>query len=91
VVLENPGFDTVVLGIVSPPDAPSVDLGQLVDKIEAVPFLDLPPHESVAISWWVYVVTRDGIHRVTQRSVSQNCEGLGGSSGGGIKSCRFPT
>jgi hypothetical protein len=91
VVLENPGFDIVVLGIVSPPDAPSVNLRQLVDKIEAVPSLGLPVHEAVAISWWVYVVTRDGIHRVTQRSASQNCEGTGGSYGSGIKSCRFPT
>lgn len=91
VVLENPEFDTVVLGIVSPPDAPSVNLGDLFDKIQAVPELGLPRHESVAISWWAYVVTRDEVHRVTQRSASQNCEGMAGSYGGGINSCRFPT
>jgi hypothetical protein len=68
-----------------------VDLGQLVDKIQFVPDLGLSRHESVAISWWVYVVTRDGIHRVAQRSISQNCEGILGSYGSGIKSCRFPT
>ncbi len=92
VVLENPGFDTVVLAIVSPPGAPSVDLAALAEHPDLGAYaFHAPKGESVAVSWWVYVVTRDRITLVGQHSVSQNCEGIGGYQGDGISSCRFPT
>ncbi len=92
IVLENPGFDTVVLAIVSPPSAPSVNLPQLGERTDWGPEGFQPTRgESIAVSWWVYVVTRDRVTRVAQYSVTNDCEGLGGSTGPGVNSCRFPT
>ncbi len=90
-VLENPGFDTVVLAIVSPPDAQSIALDRLAYQFQAIPSLGVGTKAPIAVSWWVYVVTRVSVQRIAQRAVSQNCEGLGGESGSGIFSCRFPT
>jgi hypothetical protein len=56
---ERPGFDVVVLALVSPPDAPEIDLSLLPSRIEAVPYFDLPPSSGTSISWWVLVVTSD--------------------------------
>jgi hypothetical protein len=73
-VLENPGFDTVVLGDVPHrmPRASTSDNWSTRSRL--CPNSVCPVHEPVATSWWVYVVTCDEVHRVTQRSVSQNCE-----------------
>ena len=91
-VLENPGFDTVVLAMVSPPGAPSVNLAALAEHPDLGAYaFHAPKAESIAVSWWVYVVTRDRITLVGQHTVSQNCEGIGGYQGEGISSCRFPT
>jgi hypothetical protein len=90
-VLTNPGFDVVIVAIVSPPNAPDVDLTELPHAIEAVPQVDLPRHTPIALTWWVYVVRSDAIVNVTHRSLSLDCEGSSETSGGGIASCRFPT
>jgi hypothetical protein len=90
-VLVNPGFDIVVVAIVSPPDAPDVDLTELPGAIEAIPRVDLPQDTPIALSWWIYVVRSDATVKVTQRSLSAGCEGSAGTSGSGIASCRFPT
>jgi hypothetical protein len=90
-VLQNPGFDIVVVAIVSPPDAPDVDLTTLPRAIQAIPQVDLPQHTPIALTWWVYVVRSDAIVNVTHRSLSLDCEGSSETSGGGIASCRFPT
>jgi hypothetical protein len=90
-VLQNPGFDIVVVAIVSPPDAPDVDLTTLPRAIQAIPQVRLPQHTPIALTWWVYVVRSDGLVRVTHRSLSLDCEGSSETSGGGIASCRFPT
>jgi hypothetical protein len=91
-VLESPGFDTVVLAIVSPPQAPSVNLAALAEHLDLGEFaLQVDKGESIAVSWWVYVITRERVTFVGQYTASQNCEGIGGSYGPGITSCRFPT
>jgi hypothetical protein len=90
-VIENPGFDTVVLAIVSPPDAPSIGLDRLAYQSQPIPSLGVGAKPAIAVSWWVYVVTRVSVQRIAQRAVSQNCEGISGESGSGIFSCRFPT
>lgn len=56
-VIAHPGFDVIVLATVAPPDAPSVDLGQLADRIEAVPVFSFPNGSTIRLSWWVTVVT----------------------------------
>jgi hypothetical protein len=92
-VLLNPGFDVVVVAIISPPDAPDVDLTTLPHAIEMAPQVALPAGSPIALTWWVYVVRSDAVVRVTQRNLSHDCEGSSGSSGSGnrIASCRFPT
>ncbi len=90
-VLTSPGFDVVIVAIVSPPDAPDVDLTALPGAIEAIPQVDLPRDTPIALSWWIYVVRSDALVNVTQRHLSLSCEGLHESAGNGIASCRFPT
>jgi hypothetical protein len=60
-VVEHPGFDVVVLAIVSPPDAQAVDLTRLPGEIEAVPSILPPRGAPVALSWWVMVTTVKGV------------------------------
>ncbi len=88
-VLQNPGFSVVIVAIVSPPAAPSVDLQALADQMGATPSLGV--RGSLAVSWWRFVVTRDRVSKVSQFSVAQRCEGSAYQAGGGVLSCRFPT
>jgi hypothetical protein len=90
-VLINPGFDTVIVAIISPPDAPDVDLTPLPQAIQAIPQVDLPQDTPIALTWWIYVVRSDAIVNVMQRHVSLRCEGSAETSGSGIASCRFRT
>ncbi len=90
-VLVNPGFDIVVVAIVSPPDAPDVDLTELPGAIEAIPQVNLPRDTPIALTWWIYAVRRDTIVQVTQRRFIASCEGEGSSGVGRIAFCRFPT
>jgi hypothetical protein len=87
-VIERQGFDVVALAIVSPPDAPSVDLADLPNRIEAVPPIDVPKGSEIRLEWWVTVVTDAGVSCTAHHtvSISSDSSGYGGGrcpSGGG--------
>lgn len=81
VVIENPGFDVVVVADVSPPDAPEVDLRELPSRIEAVPIMDFPSGTSVRLSWWVVVVTSAGRSCVARAEIATSDESESYSTG----------
>jgi hypothetical protein len=80
------GFDVVVLAIVWPPHAPDIDLAKLPGAIQAVPKLDLPDGTTMAMAWWVYVVTRDGTNKVQRQSVAL-CPNSSSSGSGVVAAC----
>jgi hypothetical protein len=89
-VLQDRGFDTVVVAIVTPPTAPAIDLHPFVYVLGyGGPRVDV--HGSFAVSWWTYVLTHDAVTKVRAYSLAQNCEGSELQLGGGVLTCRFPT
>jgi hypothetical protein len=88
-VLHNPGFVVVLLGIVSPPRAPAIDLDAMASQLS--PMKTIGVQSAVAVSVWRFVVTTEELRRVGQFAVAQNCEGKWYESGTGVVSCRFPT
>ncbi len=88
-VLHNRGFVVVLLGIVSPPRAPAIDLDALASQLGSVKTIGVK--SSVAVSVWRFVVTTEALREVSQFAVAQNCEGSWDESGTGVLSCRFPT
>jgi hypothetical protein len=88
-VLHNPGFVIVLLGIVSPPRAPAIDLDALASQLGSMKTIGV--QSAVAVSVWRFVVTTEELRQVGQFAVAQNCEGKWYESGTGVVSCRFPT
>jgi hypothetical protein len=88
-VLHNRGFLIVLLGIVSPPHAPAIDLAELSNQLGAQPSIGVRDH--VAVSLWVFVATNGAVQKTSRLSVAQDCEGTLYQVGGGVLSCRFPT
>jgi hypothetical protein len=82
------GFDVVTLALVSPADAPPVDIRNLEGEIRAVPLMDVQGR--LALSWWVVVVDETGAKLVRQMSASFNCDGTSMSFGRGIQGCDIP-
>jgi hypothetical protein len=80
-VISHPGFDVVVLATVAPPDAPSVDLAQLSDRIEAAPTFSFPKGSTIRLSWWVTVVTSRGTSCSRAVSVSISPKATSSSAG----------
>jgi len=87
-VIAYPGFDVVVLATVAPPDAPSVDLGQLADMIEAVPVFSFPNGSTIRLFWWVTVVTASATSCSRAAFVSISPDSSSYSSG---PKCEAPT
>jgi hypothetical protein len=88
-VLHNRAFVVVLLGIVSPPRAPAIDLDALASQLGVVKTTGVK--SAVAVSVWRFVVTTEELRQVGQFAVAQNCEGKWYESGTGVLSCRFPT
>ncbi len=88
-VLHNRAFLVVLLGIVSPPHAPAIDLDALAGQLGSMKTIHV--RSAVAVSVWRFVVTTEVLRKVGQFAVAQNCEGNWYESGTGVLSCRFPT
>jgi len=88
-VLHNRAFVVVLLGIVSPPRAPAIDLYALASQLSSMKTIGVK--SAVAVSVWRFVVSTEELRQVGQFAVAQNCEGKWYESGTGVLSCRFPT
>jgi hypothetical protein len=88
-VLHNRRYVVVLLGIVSPPRAPAIDLDALASQLGVMKTIRV--QGAVAVSVWRFVVTTEAMRLVNQFAVAQNCEGTSYHSGSGVASCRFPT
>jgi hypothetical protein len=89
-VLQDRGFDIVVVAIVTPPTAQAIDLHPFAHVLGYDgPRVDV--HGAFAVSWWTYVLTHDAVTKVRAYSLAQNCEGSELQLGGGILDCQFPT
>jgi hypothetical protein len=88
IVDQFPGFDMVVVGVVSPPTAPPIDIRAISREPGATPGRD--ERGPAVLTWWRYIVTEGGIHQIGSRwTIGWQCGGSSYFSGGSrLSPCR---